>query len=96
VSVDNTNVLIKERARYIAMAQAAGFQIVGYYFRVDVQAALERNNQRTGKAAVPAKALLGTYKRLQRPRLEEGFDRLYYVFLDQTNQFQVQEWMDEV
>lgn len=94
--VDNTNVLAKERARYITMAQAAGFQIVGYYFRADVQGALERNSQRIGKAAVPPRALLGTYKRLQLPRLEEGFDRLYYVFLDKTNQFQEQEWKDEV
>jgi predicted kinase len=94
--VDNTNVLAEERARYIALARPAGFRVVGYYFRADVHAALERNSQRSGKAAVPAQALLGTYKRLQLPHLEEAFDRLYYVFLDKTNQFQVQEWRDEV
>lgn len=94
--VDNTNVLAEERARYISLARPAGFRVMGYYFRSDVQAALARNSQRSGKAAVPAKALLATYKRLQLPRLEEGFDRLYYVFLDEAGRFQVREWSDEI
>jgi predicted kinase len=94
--VDNTNVRTEERSRYISLARPAGFRVIVYYFRSDVPAALARNSQRSGKAAVPTKALLGTYKRLQLPRLEEGFDRLYYVFLNEANEFQVQEWRDEV
>lgn len=94
--VDNTNVLAEERARYIAPAKAAGFEVTGYYFRADVQAALERNSRRTGKAMVPAAAIFAAYKRLQLPQPDEGFDRLYYVSLDAANQFQVQEWRNEV
>jgi predicted kinase len=94
--VDNTNVLAEERARYIAPAKTAGFQVIGYYFRADIQAALERNSRRTGKAMVPEVAIFATYKRLQLPQPEEGFDRLYYVSLDAANQFQVREWQNEI
>ena len=94
--VDNTNGLSADRARYIALAKPAGFRVVGYYFRADLQAALQRNSQRTGKAAVPPQAILSTYKRLQLPHLAEGFDQLFYVSLDKANEFKVQEWKDIV
>jgi hypothetical protein len=47
-------------------------------------------------ARVPDKALLGTYKRLQIPGIEEGFDALYYVRINETGDFSVEEWADEV
>jgi predicted kinase len=94
--VDNTNVLVEERALYIALAKQAGFRVVGYYFRADVQAALKRNSRRTGKAVVPDQAILGTYRRLQVPRQDEGFDQLYYVSINEANEFEVREWLDEV
>ncbi|MFZ6030442.1 MAG: AAA family ATPase [Chloroflexota bacterium] len=31
--VDNTNVLKRERARYIELARQSGFRVVGYYFQ---------------------------------------------------------------
>src|SRR3982750_2370373 len=55
--VDNTNATIEARASFIAPAKAAGFSVVGYYFRSDVKAALLRNSQRAGVARVPDKAL---------------------------------------
>src|SRR4051812_36659942 len=55
--VDNTNVTAQTRAYFIARAKAAGFRVVGYYFRSDVKAALLRNNQREGIARVPVKAI---------------------------------------
>src|SRR5438067_13598818 len=63
--VDNTNVTAQARAHFIAPAKAAGFRVVGYYFRSDVKAALLRNSRREGAASVPDKALLGTYKQLE-------------------------------
>jgi hypothetical protein len=88
--VDNTN------AYFIIPAKAAGFRVVGYYFRSDVKAALFRNSGREGVARVPDIGLLGTYKRLQLPRREEGFDGLYYVSINEAGEFIVEEWADEV
>ena len=94
--VDNTNVTAQARAGFIIPAKAAGFRVIGYYFRSDVKAALLRNSQRAGIARVPDKALLGTYKQLQVPSLKEGFDALYYVRIGEAGEFLVEEWQDEV
>lgn len=90
--VDNTNPRADARARYVAPARAAGFRVVGYYFRTPPGEALQRNQQRTGKQLVPVAGVLGTYKRLQPPRLEEGFDALYLVRVDPGGGFSVEEW----
>jgi predicted kinase len=94
--VDNTNPSIEERARYIELARSGGFRVVGYYFRSPPKEALTRNARRTGKARIPEKGILGTHKRLRVPRLEEGFDELYYVRIDETGCFVVEEWSDEL
>jgi predicted kinase len=85
--VDNTNVLASERAQYIVPAREAGFRIVGYYFPVPVRHAIGRNQKREGKKKIPVKGILGTYKRLQPPRREEGFDVLHCVTVTETNEF---------
>lgn len=77
--VDNTNVLITERARFIEPAQENGFRVIAYYFEPDVRASIARNTKRSGKAVIPVKGLLGTRKRLQPPAREEGFDQIFQV-----------------
>jgi predicted kinase len=94
--VDNTNVTVAGRARYIDVARRAGFRVVGYYFRTDLKSALERNRAREGAAKVPDKGVFGTLKRLQIPSLAEGFDVLYYVTSDEQFNFRVEEWVDNV
>jgi AAA domain-containing protein len=89
--VDNTNVLAAERARYIEPARAAGFTVVGYVFRATTRELIARNRNRTGKAAVPIPGLLGTYKRLEEPRWEEGYDALFAVTLLPTGVYTVEE-----
>ena len=89
--VDNTNLSVEERARYIELARSGGFRVVGYYFRLQPKEALARNNQRTGKARIPEKRILGTYKRLCVPTTEEGFDELYHVCIDAAGCFIVEE-----
>ncbi|HEX6750077.1 MAG TPA: AAA family ATPase [Longimicrobium sp.] len=89
--VDNTNVLAAERARYIAAARAAGFTVTGYFFRVTTREAIARNRARTGKAVVPVPGILGTYKRLEEPRWDEGYDALYAVTLTPANLWIVEE-----
>jgi predicted kinase len=94
--VDNTNPTTEERARYIGPARSNGFRVVGYYFRSQVKEALARNSQRTDKTPIPEKGILSTYKRLQVPDQEEGFDLLCYVHIDEAGRFVVKEWSDEL
>jgi predicted kinase len=90
--IDNTNVRIADRVRYIEAARRAGFRVAGYYFRTTVRDAIERNAKRPGKQAIPVKGIFGTYNRLQPPVREEGFHELYAVNLNANNDFIVEPW----
>jgi predicted kinase len=92
--VDNTNATAAERARYIALAKAGQFRVVGYYFQSKLHDAIQRNRQRAMPKVIPEKGMAATYKRLQLPSLAEGFDHLYYVTLSEANEFAIQEWAD--
>ncbi|MFZ6030431.1 MAG: AAA family ATPase [Chloroflexota bacterium] len=95
--VDNTNVLKRERARYIEIARPARFRVVGYYFQSRLQDALERNRQRSGKANIPEKGAIAKHRRLEIPSYAEGFDQLFYVMIDPiSSEFVVKEWQDEI
>jgi predicted kinase len=94
--VDNTNPRAADRARYVAPARAAGFRVVGYYFQSAVGDAIRRNAARPEPERIPVKGLVGTYKALELPSLQEGFDALYYVTLDPAAGFTVQDWTDAV
>jgi hypothetical protein len=91
VVVDNTNLLVKERAVYIEQAQAAGFRVVGYFFRSRVQESLARNALR-GRP-VPDVAVKGGSAQLQLPSPLEGFDELYFVSLNEGD-FLVEPWQE--
>jgi predicted kinase len=90
--LDNTNITRAVRGEFIARAKAAGFRVVGYYFRSDIASALERNSERLGAARIPDRGVLGTYKQLEMPQLTEGFDTLYYVWIDPAGEFHVEQW----
>lgn len=83
--VDNTNPTRLDRARYISSAKAGGYRIIGYYMESRLQECIVRNNLRTGKARLPAKAIAATSNRLELPDFSEGFDELYYVANDGEN-----------
>ncbi len=95
VVIDNTNPTKKERARYIDGFKESKFEISGYYFSSSLSECLDRNALRTGKERIPDVGLKGTYNKLELPQYSEGFDRLYYVTIDNNN-FVVEEWKDEV
>jgi predicted kinase len=86
VVLDNTNPSRSERARYIDPARAAGFEVVGYYFRSVVSECLARNDAREGAQRIPPRGV-----RLELPSLDEGFDALYYVRLGDQG-FEVSGW----
>lgn len=92
IVIDNTSVLVSERAEYIRLAHAGGFTAHGYFFEPQVDRALVWNQQRSGKAAIPVKGLLGTLTRLERPSPQEGFDHLYRVRVNHAGAFVVEGW----
>jgi predicted kinase len=95
-AVDNTNPTRAERAVYIQAAKDAGFRVVGYYLQSRVKDCKRRNGQRPADQQVPLKGILGTAGRMELPTCDEGFDALYYVRIDHTGAFVVEEWSDEV
>jgi hypothetical protein len=46
---------------------------------------MRRNRARTGKERVPDVAIFTSFKRLETPRMEEGFDRLFKVTLHEAD-----------
>jgi predicted kinase len=67
--VDNTNLNREARAGYISQTKAAGFSVIGYYFKSALQSAIERNNQRSGKARIPVSGIVATHRKLELPKL---------------------------
>ncbi len=93
--VDNTNPTVEDRKRYIEPARAAGYEVVGYYFDSDIQAALARNAQRERGDRIPAPGLWSAHAKLQIPSPEEGFAKLYYVRIVGEGKFEVEEWGED-
>ena len=77
--IDNTNPLPSDRARYIAPARNAGFRVIAYFFETPLADAIRRNKQRLGKHRIPIPAVAGTFRKMQAPAPDEGFDEVYTV-----------------
>jgi len=82
-AVDATNPTAKDRARYIGPAKAARFRVVGIEFRISLEEALQRNNQRQGKERIPDKGINATAKRLEPLDFDEGFDEIWIAHVTQ-------------
>ena len=94
--VDNTNLTKSERAKYIVPAKKAGFAVHGYYFQSIASDSLVRNGERGDSERVPEVAIRGAVKKLEKPSALEGFDRLFFVRLDNNGRFTVDDWKDEI
>jgi predicted kinase len=77
--VDNTNATAVERARYVAPAQDAGFEVVGYLVEEDFERAAGRNQNRAGRARIAESGLRDVARRFVRPAPEEGFAELWHA-----------------
>ncbi len=66
--VDNTNPTAAARARYLELARAAGFKVIGYLVEG------EGRSEHVGPATAAA-----TARRFVRPTPEEGFDELWHA-----------------
>ncbi|MDX2069728.1 MAG: AAA family ATPase [Haliscomenobacter sp.] len=93
--VDNTNPTRAERKGYIDKAKSRHFRVIAYYFQSSLEQALRWNAQREGKARIPEIGIKGTYRKLELPTLDEGFDELYYVAYE-DNEWQVKTWNNEI
>lgn len=92
--MDNTQVLRADRARIIALAAAAGYEVSGYYLQSRLADCLCRNETRKGQAIVPRAALLNMAARLELPSYAEGFDRLYHVAWAAGVDYTVSPWQE--
>ncbi len=93
--VDNTNPTKEDREKYISIAKANKFKVVGYYFQSKLSDALDRNSRRLAKENIPEVGIKGTFSRLEIPSFEEGFDELFFVEIGDNN-FKIKEWQDEI
>jgi predicted kinase len=93
VVIDNTNPRAADRAPLIALARAHGAGVTGYYFPTEARDALRRNRAREGRGRVPDVAIFTVRKRLEPPALEEGFDRLFVVTMNEPERrFEVEDY----
>ena len=92
-AVDNTNPTREDRQRYIPLAQYAGYKVIGYFMESKLKTCIERNNQRTGLARIPATAIAATSNKLQMPSYDEGFDEIYFVKNDGKTMV-IEDWRE--
>ncbi|MFN2541388.1 MAG: AAA family ATPase [Chthoniobacterales bacterium] len=91
VVVDNTNPTVAERAALIQIARRHGARVIGFFFDVNTRTAVARNAERSGRGKVPNVAIFTAAKRLQRPSLGEGFDRLFRVEIAKDRSLRITE-----
>ncbi len=91
VVIDNTNPTISERKRYIDWFKEKKYDVIAYFFEPDFERSLHWNNQRMGKKRVTEVGIKSVFKKLERPTLTEGFDRLYTVIFNAKTGFKIIE-----
>jgi predicted kinase len=84
VVVDNTNPTLEDRRPLVRLGHEYGAKVIGYFFEESVRECIRRNEMREGKARVPDVAIYSTAKKLVAPSIEEGFDELLCVRLNDS------------
>lgn len=80
--IDNTNPTRVQRRKYIELAKAFQYKIKGYFMISNLENCLLRNEGRQGIERIPVVAIKATLKNLEEPTLDEGFDELYHVTIE--------------
>ena len=94
--VDNTNVQVTDRSRYILPAREHEFRVEGYFISSTLDRCKLLNGSRSEDQRVPFAAILAKKKGLQYPSIQEGFDALFFVTVSDQGDFFVEAWRDEV
>ena len=92
--IDNTNPTVADREGYISKAKENGYYNTGYFFQSCISDCVERNEKREGKAKVPRTAIAATSNKLEMPRYTEGFDKLYFVHMENGRMI-VEDWKEQ-
>ena len=91
-ATDNTNPTKEDRRRYIGSAKDKGYHIVGYFMQSRLASCLERNGRRDRQ--VPKKGILATFNKIEMPSLDEGFDELNFVSIE-DGEFRISKWIED-
>lgn len=91
IVIDNTNIIVSDRAKYMVKAKAYGYKVIGYFMQSKLQDCIKRNDNRLGKERIPVKAIAFTSNKLELPSYDEGFDELYFVSIV-NDKYQIVEW----
>lgn len=94
VVVDNTNPSKEDRKRYILPAKKSGYTIIGYYFSSKIAEAFQRNKARSGKECISEVGIRATRNRMIIPSYDEGFDELFYVYINKQSNFVGRKWKE--
>ena len=90
--IDNTNPTKADRSRYIVPGKHCDFRVVGYFLQSKLGDCLERNERRERK--VPKKGILATFNKIEMPSLQEGFDELNFVCIE-NGEFKISKWIED-
>ena len=90
--IDNTNPTKADRARYITPGKHCDFRVVGYFLQSKLADCLERNEKRDRQ--VPKKGILATFNKIEMPSLDEGFDELNFVSIE-DGEFRITKWIED-
>ena len=90
--IDNTNPTKADRARYITPGKHCDFRMVGYFLQSRLSDCLERNEKR--ERQVPKKGILATFNKIEMPSLDEGFDELNFVSIE-DGEFRITKWIED-
>ena len=94
IVIDNTNISVSDRAKYMVKAKAYGYKVIGYFMQSRLQECIKRNDNRHGKERIPVNAIAFTSNKLELPSYGEGFDELYFVSIV-NDKYQIEEWRTE-
>ncbi|MBK8620245.1 MAG: ATP-binding protein [Saprospiraceae bacterium] len=95
IVIDNTNPSMGDRQKYIHIAKRNGYLVNGYLIQSIPDECKRRNNMRIGKKKIPDIAIDCIYSVLVPPKLSEGFDKIFYVRIEDEF-FIVEEIKDDL
>lgn len=91
VFIDATHLTPRTRKGMLHSLPKGDYKKIAVAFLVPFRVCAERNDQRSGRAVVPALQMQRMYGSFQIPTLEEGFDSIYKVYEDGSTY----EWFEK-
>lgn len=91
IVIDNTNLTMEERKKYIDMAVSAGYKVDGVLMQSVLKDCILRNELREGKDCIPNKDIACTSNKLEMPSFGERFSDIAFVKIEE-GRFVVEKW----